>query len=91
MWTSRSLNGGFFVFKRPAGAVMSATSSAKTVSLANARDEAHKIRSKAKAGEDPVAVRRAGRVGVPTFEQCAKKAHAECLKKWRRDSKSSVQ
>lgn len=65
--------------------------SAKSVALAKARELAHDIRSKAKAGHDPVAARRAGRVGVPTFEECAKKVHTEHLKKWRQGSKSSVQ
>jgi integrase len=63
----------------------------KTVTLAQAREIAHDIRSKAKAGDDPVAARRAGRDGVPSFEQCAKKVHSEHLKKWRPGSKSSVQ
>ncbi|CCB65248.1 site-specific integrase [Hyphomicrobium sp. MC1] len=53
------------------------------VSLSEARDLAHEIRRKAKAGLDPVAVRRAERQGVPTFEDCAKIVHAANLKTWR--------
>ncbi|WP_414462714.1 tyrosine-type recombinase/integrase [Hyphomicrobium sp. DY-1] len=53
------------------------------VSLAEARDLAHEIRRKAKAGADPVAVRRAEREGVPTFSDCAKVVHAALLKTWK--------
>ena len=64
--------------------------SAETVSLEDARVR-RLATQKAKAGHDPVAVRSADRVGVPTFEDAARKVHAEYLKKWRQDSKSSVQ
>jgi integrase len=56
---------------------------AKAVTLADARDLAHDVRRKAKAGADPVAARRAEREGVPTFEACAKTLHAANLKTWR--------
>jgi integrase len=55
----------------------------KSVTLAEARDLAHEVRKKARAGLDPVAARRAEREGVPTFEQCAKTVHAANLKTWR--------
>lgn len=55
----------------------------KSVTLAEARDLAYEIRKKARAGLDPVAVRRAEREGVPTFEECAKTVHAANLKSWR--------
>lgn len=56
---------------------------AKSVSLAEARDLAHQIRRKAKAGQDPVAARRAEREGVPTLETAAKKVHAALVATWR--------
>src|SRR5690606_10405888 len=52
----------------------------KHVTLAEARDLANGIRKKARAGLDPVAVRRAEREGVPTFKDCAKTVHAARLK-----------
>lgn len=55
----------------------------RSVSLAEARDLAHEVRRKAKSGHDPVAVRRAERDGVPTFEQCATTIHEAHLKTWR--------
>ena len=56
---------------------------ASVVSLAEARDLAHDIRRKAKAGADPVAARRAERASVPTFEALAKIVHAAHAKVWR--------
>lgn len=56
---------------------------AKNVSLGEARDLAHEVRRKARAGLDPVAARRAEREGVPTFETCATIVHAAHLKTWR--------
>ncbi len=55
----------------------------KTVSLAEARDLAHEIRRKAKGGIDPVAARRAERVGVPTFKSIAQIVHAAHVETWR--------
>jgi integrase len=56
---------------------------AKSVTLSEARDLAHEVRRKAKAGQDPVAARRADREGVPTFEAMAKTVHAARLSTWR--------
>lgn len=54
------------------------------VTLAEARDLAHDIRRKVKNdGADPVAARRANRIGVPTFEALAKTVHQEHAKTWR--------
>ena len=50
--------------------------SAALVSLAEARDEAHKLRKIARAGGDPLAERRQQRREVPTFETAAKQVHA---------------
>lgn len=57
--------------------------SSKLVSLAEARERALEIRKKASDGLDPVAVRRAGRETVPTFEQVARTVYAAHLKTWR--------
>jgi hypothetical protein len=46
------------------------------VSLAEAREEAGRLRKMARRGEDPLAERRRERVTVPTFEEAAKKVHA---------------
>lgn len=54
-----------------------------TVSLAEARDKAHELRKLAKAGEDPVAARRALWEGVPTFEECARTVHKNRKSTWR--------
>lgn len=56
---------------------------ASVVTLAEARDLAHDIRRKARAGADPVAARRAARTSVPTFETLAKTVHAAQAKSWR--------
>ena len=56
---------------------------AGAVTLAEARDLAHDIRRKAKAGQDPVAARRAERDGMPTFEAMAKTVHKARLQTWR--------
>lgn len=57
--------------------------SARLVSLAETRELAHEIRKKTKQGADPVALRRSGRVGVPTFELAARAVHAAHMKTWR--------
>lgn len=54
-----------------------------TVSLAEARDKAHELRKLTKAGEDPIAARRALRDGVPTFEECARTVHKNRKATWR--------
>lgn len=50
--------------------------SATLVTLAQARDEAHRLRKIARAGGDPLAERRQARRAVPTFENAAKQVHA---------------
>ena len=57
--------------------------SSRLVSLAEAREKSHEIRKKAKDGYDPVAVRRAERETVPSFEQVARSVHESHLKVWR--------
>jgi integrase len=47
------------------------------VTLAEARDQAHALRKIARAGGDPLAVRRSERRVVPTFAEAAKQVHAE--------------
>jgi integrase len=49
---------------------------AALVSLAEARDEAHRLRKIARAGGDPLAERRQARRSVPTFQDAAKRVHA---------------
>jgi integrase len=53
------------------------------VSLAEAREEALKLRKIARAGGDPLAARRKERRTVPTFEQAARQVHAEQCKAFR--------
>ena len=50
--------------------------SAQLVSLADAREEAARLRRMARSGGDPLADRRRERVSVPTFREAAKKVHA---------------
>ncbi len=50
--------------------------SATLVTLAEARDEAHRLRKIARAGGDPLAERRQARRAVPSFEEAAKQVHA---------------
>src|SRR5262245_40414234 len=45
------------------------------VTLAEARDEAHRLRKIARAGGDPLGERRRSRQTVPTFEAAAKSVH----------------
>ncbi|MFN2447462.1 MAG: Arm DNA-binding domain-containing protein [Vicinamibacterales bacterium] len=47
-----------------------------TVSLADARDEAARLRKVARQGGDPLAERRASRTVVPTFREAATRVHA---------------
>ena len=56
---------------------------AGSVTLAEARDLAHDVRRKAKAGHDPVAARRAERDGMPTFKTMAESTHKARLGTWR--------
>ena len=55
----------------------------RSVTLAEARDLAHEVRRKTKAGHDPVAARRAERDGMPTFEAMARTVHTARLETWR--------
>src|SRR3954451_3481109 len=50
--------------------------SAALVTLAEAREDAHKFRKIARAGGDPLAQRRNERREVPTFESAANQVHA---------------
>src|SRR4051812_18815584 len=46
------------------------------VSLADAREEARRLRRLARGGGDPLTDRRQARRGVPTFEDAARQVHA---------------
>jgi hypothetical protein len=46
------------------------------VSLAEAREEATKLRRQARRGEDPLAERRRASQAIPTFRDVARKVHA---------------
>lgn len=53
------------------------------VSLRDARLEAAAIKKLAKSGVDPLDERRKVEIVIPTFEQAAKRAHAEMIKGWK--------
>lgn len=53
------------------------------VTLSEAREEATRLRRLARNGGDPKAERRRERVSVPTFEEAARKVHADRLPTWR--------
>lgn len=53
------------------------------VSLRDARLEAAAIKKLAKSGIDPLEERRKVEIVIPTFEQAAKRAHAEMVKGWK--------
>ena len=53
------------------------------VSLRDARLEAAAIKKLAKSGVDPLDERRKVEIIIPTFEQAAKRAHAEMIKGWK--------
>ena len=55
--------------------------SASTVSLANAREAAAKMRTAVAEGRDPLAEKRKAK--MPTFEEAAGKVHAANLPRWR--------
>lgn len=59
--------------------------SAGLVSLAEARDEAHRLRQIARCGGDPLAQRRHTQRAVPTFEEAAKQVHAVHGKSFKND------
>jgi len=53
------------------------------VSLRDARLEAAAIKKLAKSGVDPLEERRKVEIVIPTFEEAAKRAHAEMVKGWK--------
>jgi integrase len=55
----------------------------RTVSLAEAREEAARLRKIARAGGDPLAERRKERRVIPTFEEAARLVHEAHSKPWR--------
>jgi len=57
--------------------------SLKTVSLAEARAEAHKNRALARAGEDPIEIRRRDKTVIPSFEEAAVTVHKGLLPTWK--------
>jgi integrase len=94
--------GGLYLVVDPSGAsrwilrVMSAgrrrdigLGSTRVIALADARDKARELRRIAKSGEDPVAARRAGSDGVPTFEECAKAVHKSRMATWKNGKHTS--
>ena len=56
---------------------------AQLVSLAEARDKAAEYRKQARAGGDPLAIRRKAAQTIPTFEAAAQAVHAEHAKAWK--------
>jgi integrase len=59
--------------------------STQLVTLAEARDEATRLRRMARAGQDPLASRRRERRPVPTFEEVAKIVHTSHSKTFRNE------
>jgi integrase len=59
--------------------------SAALVSLAEAREEGHRLRKIARAGGDPLAERRQERRQVPIFEDAAKQVHASHSRTFRNE------
>jgi integrase len=55
------------------------------VSLAQAREEAARLRRIARAGDDPLALRRQERRTVPTFEEAARQVHAAHAESFRNE------
>lgn len=62
----------------------------KDVSVGKARELAHDMRKKARAGDDPIIARKLDRAGEITFEQAARALHVERMKTWR-NAKHQVQ
>ncbi len=54
-----------------------------TVSLAEARTAAQKLRQEARQGADPMAIRRAARTAIPCFREAAVRVHAGRMTSWR--------
>ncbi|HZT48912.1 MAG TPA: Arm DNA-binding domain-containing protein, partial [Hyphomicrobiaceae bacterium] len=59
--------------------------SARLVPLADAREEAARMRRLARDGGDPIAERRRARMVVPTFKEAAEKVHAETAGNWKNE------
>ncbi len=59
--------------------------SARLVPLADAREEAARMRRLARDGGDPIAERRRARIVVPTFKEAAEKVHAETAGSWKNE------
>lgn len=59
--------------------------SAQLVPLADAREEAARMRRLARDGGDPVAERRRARIVAPTFKEAAEKVHAETARSWKNE------
>ena len=64
--------------------------SASVVSLAEAREESHRIRKAFLAGEDPVAERKAEKKRIPLFREAAAQIHEERKLSWK-NGKHQVQ
>ena len=62
----------------------------RTVSLAEAREEASRLRRIARSGGDPLEQRRREKRAVPTFEEAARRVHAEHSPSWK-NAKHSAQ
>jgi len=56
-----------------------------TVSLADARLQAQRMRQAARAGEDPLAQRKAHRIQIPTFREAAETVHQARLSSWKNE------
>lgn len=59
--------------------------SVELVSLAEAREEALRLRKIARQGGDPIVERRKARAGVPTFEMAARAVHGEHAGSWKNE------
>lgn len=55
----------------------------RDVSLAEARDEADKVRKQVRTGLDPVAEKRKLKLVIPTFAEAARTCHAEHERSWK--------
>jgi len=63
--------------------------SVRLVTLAEAREEATRMRRLARDGEDPLLARRRSRVGVPTFKEAAEQVHAAHAKTFKNEKHKS--
>ncbi len=62
----------------------------RLLTLAEARDKADAYRRMVKSGLDPVEERKKQPANIPTFEEAAKKCHAELQKGWKNQKHSEV-